>query len=267
MTLWGLAMQKVSFAVTMPIYGAIHLSTSPTLSSHTSSDFLCDVSELASIPLSMLIGYIVPAILLALPSPSVLGFDPKQALMATWQVFPIWVGLVQQILPFILSRCGVAVKHPTYHKHTSRQWISTARIVYIVLFFFAGAVHISTLTLTASSAFFPGLYKVEHPFNLSMVFLPASISPSVKISSIGSGALQLLQYDFFVGSLAFSIWASTLLLRTEGNDNFVWRWLTQMFGFILTTALVGPFGYAIACIWHRDELVFAESVEDGKKKI
>ena len=259
-------MQKLSFAVTMPIYMATHLITSPTISSHKSSDFLFDVSELASIPLSMLIGYIVPAILLGLPSPSVLGFDLKQAFMAIWQVFPIWVGLLQQIIPSVMSRCGITSRNLTHQGDAKMRWISTARVVYMVLFFFAGAIHISTITLMASSEFFPGLFQPEHPFDASRVFMPISVSASTKMPSIGSGALQLLQYDFFVGSAAFIIWTSTLLLNMHRNKTSLRRCLTQAFGFTVLTAVAGPFGYAVACIWTRDELVFARSTDDRKEK-
>ena len=266
MTLWGLAVQKLSFAVSMPIYMAIHLLTSPTVSSRQSKDFVFDVSELASIPLSVLVGYGVPAILLALPSPSVLDFDFKQGFMAAWQLFPIWVGLLQQVLPPIMAKFGVASKHPKDKDYLSQQWMSTARVVYTVLFFFAGAVHTSTIALVASSEFFPGLYTPEHPFDLSMVFMPPSISASTKMSSIGSGALQLLQYDLYVGATAFAIWASAMLLNTKHSEDSLRPWIAQGLKAIVLTALVGPFGYGIACIWNRDELVFAKSANDDKKE-
>lgn len=256
MTIWGIAMQTVSFAVAMPIYMAIHLSTSPTVLSDDMSDLYFDVSKLASIPLSMLIGFIVPAIMLALPSPSVLGFDLKQTFMAVWQVFPIWVGLLQQILPSIMSICGVTCEHPGDQDYVSDLWIGTARLVYIILLYFAAAIHISTMTLVAASKFLPELYKLEHPFKLSMVFIPASLSASTKMSSIGSGALQLLQYDFLVGSAAIAIWASTLVMMPKRRVHTIWTWLRQALEFILLTALVGPFGYAISCIWARDEFDF-----------
>ena len=265
MTLWGLAVQKVSFAVSMPIYMAIHLLTSPTVSSRQPRDFVFDVSELASIPLSVLIGYGFPAILLALPTPSVIGFDLKQAFMAAWQVFPIWVLLLQQFLPLMMAKCGVAYEHPTKDDHVSQQWMSTATAVYKVLLFFAGAVHMSTIALIASSEFVPGLYDPEHPFDLSIVFMPVSISASTKMSSIGSGALQLLQYDFYVGATAFAIWASTMLLNAKRSGNSFRPWITQAFEAIYLTALVGPFGYGIACIWSRDELIFGKS-SNGEKK-
>ena len=250
----------------MPIYMAIHLSTSPTVSSHETSDLLFDVSELASIPFSMLIGYVVPSILMALPAPSVLGFDLKQSLIATWQVFPIWVGLLQQILPYIFSRFGITFKRANFPRSASQQWIGIARVVYAGLFIFAGAVHMSTLTLIASSQLFPGLYEPEHPFDPSTVFMPASISASTKMPSIGAGALQLLQYDFFVGSAAFTIWASTLFMSRKRNANFLWQWMTQALWLMLLTALVGPFGYVTACIWARDEYTFSESAGDFKKE-
>ena len=266
MTLWGLAVQKISFAVSMPIYMAIHLSTSPTVSSRQSRDFVFNVSELASIPLSVLIGYGVPAVLLALPAPSALDFDLKQAFMASWQAFPVWVGLLQQFLPPLMAQCGIAYKRPREDSNFSQQWLSTARVVYSILFFFAGAVHISTMALITSSELFPSLYKSEHPFDLSTVFMPASISASTKMSSIGSGALQLLQYDFHVGATAFAIWASTMLLNTKHGGDSLWVWFTQVFEAIFLTALVGPFGYGIACIWSRDELVFAKNTNDDKKE-
>ena len=266
MTIWGLAVQKVSFAVAMPLYMAVHLSTSPTFASHKSSDFICDVSELSSIPISMLIGYVVPAILLALPTPSVFDFNSKQGLMATWQAFPIWVGLLQQILPSVFSRFGVLSRTPNHPESVSLRWISTARKFYSSIFVFAGAIHISTFALIASSHAFPTLYRPEHPLDLSMVFMPASISASTKMTSIGSGALQLLQYDFFVGSAASVIWASSLALKKNYDGDSLSRWITQIFWFIVLTTFTGPFGYVVACIWARDEDALVEVTQVDKDR-
>ncbi len=251
----------------MPVYLIIHLSTSPTVLSHKPIEFYVALHKLASIPFSLTIGLVLPTILMVLPAPSVLTFNRKQIFIAMWQFFPIWVELMQQITSLVMSSLGVTACKPSpVKKGQNAQWISTMRVVYIFLLSTAGITHISTMTLIATSKFFPGLFASDFVgiFNPCNVFLPQSITASTKMPSLGDGAFLLLRYDLIVGSTALSIWASALYINTyrirERSDG----WMVLFFYFLAQVALLGPVGHAVACIWARDELVFEEKAENAE---
>lgn len=85
------------------------------------------------------------------------------------------------------------------------------------------------------------------------------------MDSIGSGALMLMQYDQLVGSSAMALWASVLLLQARGvasKEPIIARLALKG---VVSMILTGPLGYAVACIWARDELIFGNEVEESKK--
>ena len=252
----------------MPIYLAIHLSTSPTVLSRKPSDFYVAVPKLASIPFSLALGFVLPTVLVALPAPSILTYDRKQVFIAVWQSFPIWVELVQQIATFTISSLGMTEGGPSGIKQQpDKQWLKVLRAVYTFLLAAAGITHVSTIALMATSKFFTGFFASEFIgiLNPSKVFLPQSIKASTKVSSLGDGAFLLLQYDFIVGSAALALWASALYITTYSSMKKSNGWMTSTFMFISQLVLLGPIGHAVACIWSRDEYIFEKRTEETSK--
>ena len=101
---WGLVIQFCTFATFMPLHLAIHLATSPTVSSRKAKDFAIEQPTLLGIPLSMAIGFFIPAIMLALPAPSIQTYSQKQIWLAAWQVFPVYFEIVQGCISFVIAR-------------------------------------------------------------------------------------------------------------------------------------------------------------------
>ncbi len=261
-------MQNLAYAVVMPIWFILHLSTSPTVTTNSTPDFLVDFSSVVGIPLSMAVGYVLPTVLMSLPAPSVQSFEQKQMFMALWQEFPLWVGISQQLLQPILARIFGLSGHKAESREISKEKsIKALRILYVALLAAAGANQVSTMTLVGTSTMFPGLFAAEYqnPFDVRKVFLPQATSAFTKVESIGSGVLMLLQYDNFIGSSSMALWASTLFLQArksgKGSSNFV----TICILGLATVAVTGPLGYAVACVWARDEIVLAKEVEGEKK--
>lgn len=244
---------------------------SPTVSSSDPNDFYVNLSNLSSIPFAMAIGYILPTVLAALPSPSAISFDRKQTFMAIWQMFPLWVQLLQLIIsnliklfyPPLLSQKSPM---PKYYG------LGALRIVYIFMLTMAASTHIATLTLLFTSRFFPGLFATPYigVFNPAKVFWPVTMSATHQMSSIGSGATMTIQYDEIIGSVAVVLWALFLFTAAfhrlssqerEVNAPGVW---VMVFGFVTLTALVGPLGCAVIAMWSRDELLLAKGKEKRK---
>lgn len=266
--IWGLMVQTMAYAVIIPIYLIIHLSTSPTVVPNHVSDFDIDLPNIASIPLAMFVGYLLPTILMSLPAPSILGFGQKQTLMAIWQAFPLWVAILQQILPLImLGFIDATKKSPKSQVPLQSCSMGVLRTLYIGLLIIAGVSQISTATLLVTSKWFPDLFapKYADVFNLSNVFLPVAISASTKMPSIGSGTLLLLQFDEYIGSTSMALWTSVLYLQAYGMRGGLRAFARNAAWCVGLIALTGPIGYAVACIWARDEIVFAKVEEQTKK--
>lgn len=259
--IWGIFVQNAAYAVVMPNWCIAYLSTSRMVSSRRVSDFLVDVPNLVGIAFSMILGYVLPTILMSLPAPSVIDYDLKQWLMTFWQFFPVWVSMVQGVVPYLLPKSREASGAQKSHM------LKSMRVLYASLLTAAGIGQVSTTTIVAMSKFFPGLFAPEYAgvFNPSRVFLPVAISPSIKMPSIGAGTLLLLQYDHLIGSMSMALWSTVLFVNTYRNGAIKQRLALMVVGGVIMTALTGPLGYATACIWARDELIIAEAEGDGKK--
>ena len=209
----------------------------------------------------MIVGYILPTILMSLPAPSIIDHDLKQWFMTFWQFFPVWVSVVQGMVTYLLSRLGKA--NAVASTHTLR----SMRVLYIGLLTAAGIGQISTMALMATSKFFSGLFAPEFAgvFNPSNVFLPAAVSPSTKMPSIGAGALLLFQYDHLIGSASMCLWSTVLFVNACRNGAIKQSMALIFVGGVTMMTLTGPLGFVTACIWARDEMIIAEAEGDGKK--
>lgn len=211
--------------------------------------------------ISMILGYILPTVLMSLPAPSIIDHDLKQWLMAIWQFFPVWVSVVQGVVPYLLPRLGKAKAVP------DAPTLRSMRVLYIGLIAAAGIGQISTMALMATSKFFSGLFAPEFAgvFNPSNVFLPAAVSPSIKMPSIGAGALLLFQYDHLIGSASMCLWSTVLFVNTYRNGAIKQSMALMVVGGVTMMTLTGPLGFVTACIWARDEMIIGEAEGNGKK--
>lgn len=254
-------MQLGTFATVAPIYFAIHLSTSPTVWSRKRSDFLVNSSKLHSIPYSVAIAFVLPAMLLALPAPAVIDYETKQLFMAIWQVFPITGGILQIVVPtvrsWLIDRVGV--------EETNKHSIDHMRTVYAIMLVVASVTRISTWTISLSAVFFPGIFVsgVSSLLKPSSVFLPAAFTSSVKMPSIAAGAFQLLQYDDIIGAATMVLWSATLYIIAMERKGLI-GWASLVVKGVVIEALVGPLGFAVAAVWARDEIISA--CDDKEKK-
>ncbi|KAL8670248.1 MAG: hypothetical protein Q9168_005200 [Polycauliona sp. 1 TL-2023] len=262
--LWGMGMQLVTFAVVAPVYFAIHLSTSPTVSSRKWSDLRINSPQLQTIPYSVALGYILPAILLALPAPSVIGYDAKQLFMAVWQVFPLTVGFLQLAAPSVRSWFIVKV---SANEKTDNRTVIPMRKIYALMLAIAVVGQVSSWTISISAVFFPRIFTSEMSGLLkpSSVFLPPAVTPAVKMPSIAAASSQLLQYDEIVGSAAMVLWSAALYINAMDRTRRV-GWVSLMMKGAAIGTLAGPLGLAVAAVWARDEMIFARDNESKKGK-
>ena len=266
-TIWGIAVQNLAYAVIIPLFLFLHLSTSPTVFSTAAADYAVNVFDTFSIPITMVLAYALPTVLMSLPAPSILDFSTKQNFVAFWQFFPLWISMLQSVIVFLMcsvSNGNIAGRDPV---PTPKASMKNLRSLYILLIVVAAANQFSTLSVIAISKFFPGIFAPEHVgvMTFSRVFLPQAITASTKMPSIGEGALMLVQYDECIGSLSMALWAAVLLVQAYDTQRRSTNYATLAFYGVIAVVLTGPLGFAVACIWARDELVHGTDIELERK--
>ncbi|KAF4612950.1 hypothetical protein D9613_010905 [Agrocybe pediades] len=251
-TIWSLVWQNVPWGLVQPIYNAIHLITGPAKPPSTVS-VSGNVKAISTIPWAITIGYIVPSVLMSLPSPQLISHETHQAFLFIWQFFPLWVGLAHVVLKAFVG----------FSSDSQRTSLSALRRTYAFGLVVAGASHFSILFYVLALTFGPPNVKgiitsvippSFVPTNPSLVFspFPPFTSPQAKVSRVEVGIASLLQYDTIFAGFSSLLLASYLASRVSGTSSSG--------GFVRAVAytlLFGPCGAALAVMWKKDEGVFA----------
>jgi hypothetical protein len=237
----------------MPLYFALNLQTSPTSSTISSPGIVTSITsdprELIALPASVLLGYVLPAVMMALPSPRFSTFVSHQYLIAVWQFFPIWVALIQLLIKRLLPTPSSIIKNTS----RNQQYIYAARIVYIFGLLIPAIMQLSTLYLLVKT----GPLSLSL-FNASTVFLPPLLSDA-KVDSFAHGVLHLLQWDMIFACGAALLWASYLYYSVKTHVS----WIGMIAKLVLLIVLFGPGGAALAIVWDRDEFILRTMGESG----
>jgi hypothetical protein len=249
--LWGCAMQATGYGFTMPIWSILSLLCSNTVGSWSKdlakSIRIKDPAYLDTLPRSLIIGYIVPTILMAVPISS---NTLHQWLGGLWQGFPVWVALAQWSLkniPWLWFQASNAKE-----RLNNRYLLHSA---YLFAFTLTSGSHLATFGTIAARDLFPSLFPewARDTLTLKNVFVPPNPqNPGLK-SSMAAAIHNFFQYDQYIGSIAALAWASTAWAssRKSGLGFKDWAWLVSQ---LVGVSLVGgPAGAMIALMWNRDE--------------
>ena len=132
--------QLASYGVTIPLYLTLQLWTSPTVSGVQRDTILVRPLQAKLVPYSIILGYIMPVIILLLPSPSVISLEQKQTWLAVWTIFPVVVTLIY----FFLSTIGGAIFHGPNIPLTPTMVHSRAHAKFTLLLLHWQQLHISS---------------------------------------------------------------------------------------------------------------------------
>jgi hypothetical protein len=284
----GFILQNISFTITTPLWLLLHLLTSPVSKpfpgTHANSVLLISTWDLRILPFSIILGYIVPSILMALPSPDLVTPETHQRLIAFWQPFPIWTVLIHQSLKQTLT---YAAKKLASKENKSRDktplgtsYLSNAKPVYRFVLALCNLTYIPVLLITLlPTSIVPisltYLSALSHE-NLASVFIPSPPLLTHRITSLSEGVHNFLIWDLYVGSAALLLWAvllyrnattekaivdpntslpiyRELLLEKRGQDGMLRRKLVWKIG--IWGLVGGPIGALAVLLWERDEIV------------
>jgi len=295
----GLIMQNITYTITAPLLLFAHLLTSPVSKpfpgTHANSVLLVSSQDLKILPIAITLSYLVPSILMALPSEYV-TMEKHQMFIALWQVFPLLTVIIHRILHFTTNRLSNYFfpvdpnNRPTIPLGTS--YLHNAKHVYRFVLTLCITTHLPILFLTLFPAsFLPSFSPLDSSSKSpllaltsqtpSTVFIPKSLLNfgNITTTSLASGVHNFLQWDIYIGSTAFVLWAM-LLYRNATTEKAIvdpnrnlpmyrellvgekWRdrgeereWRKLWVKVIWWGILAGPVGVVGSLLWERDSIV------------
>lgn len=290
--IYGFCVQNFAFAVSTPLFLFIHLLTSPVAkpfpSTHASSVLLVSSYDLAILPFSILLGYVIPSLLMVFPGSSTISSPTHQRYIAFWQAFPLWTMIIQWTGKWMLTRLlGPSNMGSTPKSSPSGTYLISVRRIYAMALFFCLATALPALFLSIVP---PSLISESWPIpaqmaetTLTAVFIPKLPIPGTPIRDLADGVHNFLQWDLYIASAAGLLWA-ILLHRNASTEKEIadpkvslpphhepsvggrsknqrlWRRL--ILKATLWTIIAGPFGAVAVLLWERDAIV-KQKVKQG----
>lgn len=268
----GAIFQNISYTVTVPIYLVIHLLTSPTARPSPSSKDTQPTTSLEAslIPLAAVISFVIPTVLMSLPSPTLVSPTTHYTWLVIWQFFPVIQTTVQWALTNFVSRNSITTS--TYKPKTAM----TSTAVYRFVMLICVATHLALLEVTLTPAEFvpkelPVIRTVLEQATFSKTFIPVGFSSAptldqsvagVSSSNMAAMVRYLLQWDAYGASVAILLWA--VYLRRVAGDGISWAAISGKV--LFWTAVGGLVAPAAILLWERDEVAAARD-EAVEKKI
>ncbi|EON68662.1 hypothetical protein W97_07920 [Coniosporium apollinis CBS 100218] len=258
--MWACAMQNLTLACFGPIFYTLCLAVRwPGNGAPSKDALLIRPLDLRVLPFSVFLGYILPSVSMALPSPGIVSFRTQQAVISVWTFFPVWVGAIHAILSRVAVSLGMAgaARSPQAH-------LVNARVLYAITIVVTTVVHVAIVTLSLSTVLFPALYT---PSTLA-AFAPAHLlfpTASGIVASIGEGVLNFMLLDQYIGYGSTLLWAAVLHW-----DSLQRLSVLQVIGAgmisICGCLVCGPASVAVGLVWARDEVVLSaeEDMVGGK---
>lgn len=225
--------------------------------------------KLAVAPISIMVGFGLPSVVMALPAPSVLSFETKQTWTAIQQGWPIWIGLIH----FTLSSLAMIVDQRASiltEADKRTKTIKYLRRAYAFSIMSSTGSYLAGLSLTSLAYAFPVLFSSTYLPQLQpkQVYWPVLPFGDHKVNTLADGALWFLQWDLIVGVLANVVWGLSLRAASKNAKITVGSLVADTFKTVLITLILGPTATAAVALWGRDELVFRKgdsSTEKNKK--
>lgn len=263
--MFGLGVAIIGYACVAPLWFALHLWLSPTVVDPQDYQLIVDVPvRLALAPVSILLGFGVPSLLMCLPAPNILSFEAKQTWTGIQQGWSIWIGITHLILTsFATSRDARAAALTESDKRSKS--INYLRQAYAFSIVSSAGSHLAAWSLSLLAYAFPVLFSPTYLPQLqpARIFVPVLPFGQHEVKVLADGALWFLQWDILVGVAATLIWGLTLRVAVNHEQATPRQLVMGAFGTAITTLILGPCGSAAVALWSRDELVFRRSNAEG----
>jgi hypothetical protein len=214
------------------------------------------------LPLSIITGYFLPLIAMAIPSSgsrALVSPELQQIAVVAWNVFPLFLTLSQYIFQ-VLQISGFSADR-NQSTSNGKAALSALRVTYAFAFLTALATHIATLTIIFSTILFPSLFSPSaigslHPTAIFRIPLSHSTVPS-----LGDGAIQFLQWDLLVGSATILISTVISYHHTQKLNGKHGDLVNMTLKTLIAAVIVGPGATLMGLRWLEDETAVAGGKE------
>ncbi|KAI1340542.1 hypothetical protein F5Y15DRAFT_378979 [Xylariaceae sp. FL0016] len=284
----GLVFQNLTWTFTVPIYLAIHLLTSPVAKLKNGDGdagrqtLFVYLWDLALLPMSVTISFVVPAIFMSLPHLLNQNAATHWNWIAFWQPFPLWNIIALKFLHYV---CYYALGSLTPRDEEARPttpgnaYMVAVRGVYEFGLTLCAVTHLPVIIISIAPtglrtiflSVFPYFKEIFEQASFSGTFVPSWItnSPTVIPTGYAAGDLaplaqHFLQYDLYVGTAPLLIWSAYLYMTTAKDASFATAIQKTVFWMVVG----GPAAACLALIWERDDVVKegeGKAVLEGKK--
>ncbi|KAI1413658.1 hypothetical protein F5Y13DRAFT_179375 [Hypoxylon sp. FL1857] len=278
-SVWGTLMQATSYGCTMPLYGMIHLLTSPT-AEEIGPGLLNAVptskpSELSALPQAFMLGYVVPAALMSVPLfPNVL----HQWFGGLWQGSPIFTMLISKLLAMRIAN------HQPSHELRNSQKISQPGLTqlsvgssqspvllpraqeksllakaYQFAFIWCVMSQLIPLILIAAVRLYPSAFpsRLHEAWTIFNVFVPPPFWSTEKMESMATGMHDFFLYDQYVGSTAAIVWSAALYVNSKDTPMKARNWAKLALIVAVLSVSTGPAGAVVWLMWERDQTLLS----------
>lgn len=262
--MFGIVFQAVTITIIAPIYLTIQILLSP--STFDPSALLADPSDLALLPLSSVVSYMIPTVGLCLPLLGAISGDAKLLAVALWQPFPLYHTAIRGLSQlFHGSRRGKASNKAHINPRECSEALSRANKF---ICFLTIGVHVTVMGFILASAatdFGPSvsghhilaLTSLTNPPTLAMLEPPVSVMDSREI------VVSFLRWDVYCTCASMLVWSVYQLRAVRGADTLP----TISVKALIYALLGGPIFPSLMLLWERDEMAL-KSLElvGGHKK-
>ncbi|KAI9369637.1 hypothetical protein BJX61DRAFT_536280 [Aspergillus egyptiacus] len=260
--LWVLLFQLTAIASTGPFWALWYLASSPLVTDGLSLNELRNKSHapaghiLLVLP-GLLLGYVVPAVAMTLPSPDLVSNNFQQLALVAWNIFPVFVYLVMQALHMVLPQI-----EPCSPKTRNRTAI---RIVHGTSLILSFAFHAGIVTLSLTTLLFPNLWRGEtiSQFHPASLFVPPVAVTAAR--TVGDGVRSFFLWDqvfgYTIGILVAWLQLRAVLVARKMDGD--WAWPKVLLGIVAGAVVAGPGSVCGGINWIRDELLM-ETEGSGK---
>lgn len=259
---WLLFMQLVTYGCGMPLYGLVHLWNSLSALSagkgFGKQTEIRNIEALRDLPLSVLIGYGIPTVLMSIPFGNNLL---HQWFGGAWQGHPIWIVLLQlltRILRNQLNRKSTRSEQDTASSLVSVDGPYSSRLrnrAYLFAFGTAAVTHVASLAIVGSRTLFPSLFSqwARDTITFRSTYQPPPFWANAPMKSMATAVLNFFQYDLYGGSTASIVWSLTLYLRSRRTQLGLRQGLSLFCKMLGSCIVAGPSAVLVFLMWSRDE--------------
>lgn len=284
----GIIFQNITFAVTVPLWLLLHIVTStvakPFPGTHANRVLLVRQWDLRILPIAIIFGYLLPALLMALPSPDSTDSLARQKYIAFWHAFPIWTvcihGSLNRFCQWMASKIFTYDPNGKPQTQQGASYLNNVKHVYRFVLALCMSTHIPVVVIALLPSWAipdsaPTLAFLRMS-NLIDIFVPYFPFHHHEVENLAEGVHTFLIWDLYIGSAALLMWAillyrnactekaivdpseslpqyKELLLGRRAQDEPLWKKLLPKIAF--WTVVSGPIGALAILLWERDTIV------------